>query len=96
MAKKTPEGKLKEEVKAYLESIGAFYFMPPASIYGKPTVDFVVCHEGYFIAIETKVKPRQVTKLQQMFLDAVRLAGGVTVVAYSIEDVKSAVWLDAR
>jgi len=87
MVKKTPEGKLKEEVKAYLDMVRAFYWMPVPSGYGKSAVDFIGCHKGIFFAIETKVKPNKVTKLQEAFMDDVSLAGGVTCVAYDIQAV---------
>lgn len=73
----TPEGLVKKKLRAYLDMLGAYYFMPVQMGYGATTVDFLVCIDGKFHAIETK---RQgVTKLtlrQGSVLDKVKKAGG--------------------
>ena len=83
----TPEGKLKDQVKKYLDSLGAYYFMPVQMGYGSTAVDFLCCVKGRFVAIETKVKPRKPTKLQDKFLKEVRSAYGISIVAYNLEDI---------
>jgi hypothetical protein len=51
---KTPEGRVKDRLKAYLKQIGAFYYMPVQTGYGAASIDFLVCHKGKFYGIETK------------------------------------------
>jgi hypothetical protein len=84
----TPEGRLKDEVKAYLDSLGAYYFMPVQMGFGAATVDFLCCVRGRFVAIETKIWPRKATPRQLLCLDAVRNAGGMGFVAYEIASVR--------
>lgn len=51
---KTGEAKVKDDVKKYLDSIGAYYFMPVQTGYGASTLDFLVCWKGYFVGVECK------------------------------------------
>lgn len=48
-----------------------------------------------FIAVEGKTSGTRLTDEQAAFLDAVRDAGGVAVVAYSVDDLKTALTGDA-
>jgi hypothetical protein len=84
----TPESKLKLEVKAYLDGIGAYYFMPVQMGLGAATVDFLCCVKGRFVAIETKIWPRRATPRQMRCLTMVREAGGLAFVAYDISVVR--------
>lgn len=86
---KTPEGKVKDDIKAYLKEIGAYYYMPVPMGYGAKSVDFFVCWRGWFVAIEAK-RPDGPgpTKRQADVLQEVAEASGATVVAHSVEDVK--------
>jgi hypothetical protein len=45
---------VKEALKKYLKSIGAWYYMPVSLGYGSTSIDFFVCHKGKFYGIETK------------------------------------------
>jgi hypothetical protein len=83
----TPEGKLKAEVKGYLRSIDAYFFMPRPTEWGANGVDFICCVRGRYVAIETKIWPRKVTPRQQLCLNAVHAAGGIAFVAYEMADV---------
>lgn len=73
---KTPEGKLKDQVKAFLKERGAYYHMPVQTGYGVPTLDFVGCYQGQFFAIETKAKGREPTPRQRATIRAMCDAGG--------------------
>lgn len=92
----TPEGKVKAEIKAGLDRLGAYYFMPVQAGYGARTVDILACivspHDpegfGRFVAIECKAAGNKPTKHQEMTLRQVEKAGGVAVVAYSWADVE--------
>lgn len=76
---KTPEGKLKDKVKAWLDSIGAYYFMPVQSGYGRTSLDFLVCYKGQFFAIETKAEGNEPTPRQQLVMTEIEKAGGAAL-----------------
>jgi len=84
----TPEARVKRDVKKFLAERGAWWSMPIGSGFGKSGVpDFLVCHQGRFIAIETKAPGRlkNTTAMQDIQLAAIRDAGGVSVV---VDDVR--------
>jgi hypothetical protein len=86
---KTPEGKVKDAVKKHLDSIGAYYFMPVQTGYGETTVDFLVCHRGMFIAIETKAPGKLTpTARQARSMAKVRKAGGFAICVNDVEQLK--------
>ena len=61
----TPEGKVKETVKALLKQYGAWYFLPVSNGFGVHGIpDFVGCYKGRFFGIETKTKGKKATPLQ--------------------------------
>lgn len=88
----TPEGDVKDEITKELLKRGAHIFMPVQYGYGKRAVDFVVCLNGRYVAIEAKRAdcPPKPTRLQLDFLRKTRAAGGVGVVAQSWADVEAA------
>jgi hypothetical protein len=90
---KTPEAKVKDEIKAYLKSIGAYYFMPVQTGYGATTVDILVCHEGKFMAIEIKApKAGQMPEpsaRQKLVLEQVNDAFGRAYCVDSLDMLKS-------
>lgn len=75
----TPEGKIKDKVKAYLDSIGAYYFMPVQMGYGKRTLDFLCCVRGHFVAIETKRPGKAMAPFQSRIQEEISNAGGVAI-----------------
>ncbi len=74
----TPEGKVKKAVKQVLDEVGAYYVMYVPVGYGanKGTPDFLVCHQGRFIGIETKAGKGTTTALQELAMEKIRTAGG--------------------
>ena len=61
----TPEGKVKDRVKAVLKRRGVWYCMPRGQTYGRAGIpDFLCCHKGRFIAVETKAGRGKATPLQ--------------------------------
>jgi Holliday junction resolvase len=55
--------------------------MPQAGMYGKAGVpDYLCCHNGKFIAIETKARGNKPTKLQEKQLNDITNAGGISLV----------------
>ena len=88
----TPEGKVKEKVKKILKKRGVWFFMPRGTTYGSSGVsDIICCHEGRFLAIETKAGKNEPTKLQLSTLRSIiNHAGCALVVRESnIDDVET-------
>jgi Holliday junction resolvase len=78
---KTPEGKVKDEVKRILKALNIYYFMPATGGYGRSGVpDFVCCVKGRFVAIECKAGLNQPTALQLREIDSIKKAGGFALV----------------
>lgn len=90
---KTPEGKLKDQVKAFLKEKGAYYIMYVPSGYGTPGLDFAGCYKGRFFAIETKAPGKVPTPRQNATMSTMQKAGGHVVWTTSIEHFKQ-VWTD--
>lgn len=69
---KTPEGYVKDDIKKYLKSIGAYVFVPTQTGFGQQTLDILACVNGFFIAIEVKREgkveptPRQAVKIREI------------------------------
>lgn len=73
---KTPEGKVKERVKAVLKAAGAYYHMPVVTGHGRPSLDFVGCHAGRFFGVETKAGSGKPTERQRLTMQEIERAGG--------------------
>jgi Holliday junction resolvase len=53
----TPEGRVKKQLRAVLDELGVYYFMPATGGYGRSGVpDIVGCARHQFFAIECKAK----------------------------------------
>ena len=77
----TPEAKVKKQIRAILDEYGAYYAMPIGSGYGNSGVpDFLVCYKGWFIGIEAKAGKGKTTALQDMNLEKIEKAGGMTLI----------------
>ena len=76
----TPEGKVKERVKKLLKKYGVYYHMPVMNGMGAPTLDFVCCHNGRYLTIETKAPGQKPTKRQELTMASVTAAGGYVFV----------------
>ena len=75
----TPEGKVKKKVKEYLQSIGAWYYMPVSNGMGRSGCpDILVCYKGLFMAFETKApgKIKNVSANQEREIAAILSANG--------------------
>jgi hypothetical protein len=83
----TPEGRIKQAVKKVLDRMKAYYFMPVQMGLGTRTLDFLVCYQGHFFAIETKALGAKPTKLQQLCISKIIKAGGDAIVIDSVEKV---------
>lgn len=77
----TPEGKVKQKVKAVLTNIGAYYTMTITGGYGNSGApDFLICYQGKFIGIECKAQGNVPTELQLANMERIRKAGGIALV----------------
>lgn len=74
---RTPEGAVKQAIKDWLKTQGAYLFSPVQTGYGAATLDFLVCINGRFIGIETK-RPgiKDPSPRQRLVMDAIEAAGG--------------------
>lgn len=96
----TPEAKVTAEIKRYLKKIDAHVLRTGAGLatFGDRTVqigavgcsDLTCCIRGRFIAIEIKSATGKTTPAQEKYLERVRQAGGVAIVARSAADVAKA------
>ena len=90
----TPEGKVKKKVKEYLQSIGAWYYMPVSNGMGRVGCpDILVCYKGLFLAFETKApgKIKNVTANQQREIDGIQRVNGLAHVVDDVEQVKAVI-----
>jgi hypothetical protein len=77
----TPEGKVKDKIKAILKAHNIYYTMPMGTGYGNSGVpDFLCCVRGKFFAIEAKAGKGGPTALQIKNMNQITAAGGVAVV----------------
>lgn len=87
----TPEGKVKEVVKRFLEERGCatlskplhdpvgYYHMYVPSGYGEPSLDFTGCYKGRFFAIETKAIGGVPSARQNLIMKAHQNALGFSI-----------------
>lgn len=77
----TPEGRVKKQLRAVLDEIGVYYFMPATGGYGRSGVpDIVGCAAGKFFAIECKAPGGKVTALQHREINKIIMEQGVAFV----------------
>lgn len=76
MAKQTPEGKVKAQVKAILIENDAYYFMPVQNGMGAPALDFHCIHNGRGFCIETKAPGKKPTARQAGTIMKIEASGG--------------------
>lgn len=104
MSRQTPEGIVKDAVKAYLNSIGCvpaskaplatpahhgYYFMPPANGMGVSGIpDFVGHYKGRFFSVETKVEGKDPTPLQKHQIMAIRMSGAQAFVVRGADNLE--------
>lgn len=92
----TPEGKIKAQLKRQflLDPIKAhlWSFMPVQNGMGKPALDFLLCVNGHFIAIETKAPGKKLTQRQEHTKAEMEAAGARVFVVDDHESLQCAVW----
>ena len=75
----TPETKVKTKIKKLLNKYGAYSHMPVQNGMGSPSLDFVCCINGLYLAIEAKTTPKKPTKRQRTTMGQIVAAGGVAI-----------------
>ena len=84
------ETKLQKKIQKYLREIGCYEFKVHGSQYMKAGIpDIICCYKGLFIGIETKVGKNKMSKLQEEHKKEIEKAGGIHILAYSLEEVKN-------
>lgn len=80
------EEKLKSEIKKYLDSLGAYWFMPVQTGYGvSGTPDFLCCIQGRFVGVEAKAPGKTPSPWQKKRIEEINKAGGVAFATDSLE-----------
>ncbi len=77
---KTPEGLVKDAVKAVLCRHKVYGYWPVPGGFGAATLDFLGCINGWFFAIETKAPGQKPTARQRDTISAMTSAGAVVFV----------------
>jgi len=86
------EKQIENTIKKYLASIGVWYIKHHANKFTKVGVpDILACWHGKFVAIEVKTPVGVLSELQKYNLKAISDAGGVSIVARNLEDVKEVI-----
>ena len=86
------EKNIENHIKRYLKSKGAYYvkyFGNQFSQVGVP--DILACYKGKFIGREVKNETGKTSPLQDVNLEQIKQAGGISLVARSVEDVKQVI-----
>lgn len=80
MAKQTPEGRIKDKIKAILRKHNVYWHMPVQNGMGAPSLDFICCVRGNYLAIEAKAPGGKPTPRQLVTMRQINQAGGWTIV----------------
>ena len=83
----TDEGRVKEQVKKLLREFGIYYHMPVQNGMGSPTLDFVCCAWGHYVAIETKEATKYPTDRQLVTMESMSTSGGFVFVVRDDESL---------
>ena len=82
----TPEGKVKAAISRVIADYKKVYkFMPVPSGYGPSSLDYILCVEGTFVAIEAKAPGKKPTPRQKSIIGAIERAGGKVFVIDSAD-----------
>ena len=85
---RTPEGKVKDDVKKRLKQHDIWYFCPMQNGFGVVGIpDFICCVNGHFLAIETKApgKVNNTTPNQDRVIKEIREHWGTVLIIDDVE-----------
>ena len=87
----TPEGKLKREIKAYLNARSIYWAIIPEGAYGKSgDPDIIACYKGMFVGLEAKTYEGHQSNIQKVRQREIEDSGGVYAIVRSVEEVEKA------
>jgi len=83
------ESQITASIRAYLGLRGIWHWKVWQGPMSQPkgVSDILGCYQGKLLAIEVKRPGKNPTPDQQRFLDRVKIEGGISFVAHSVEDV---------
>lgn len=85
----TPEQKIKKQIKDYITRIGGFWSTVQGGPFSKPgDPDLICCVDGHYIGIEAKTPTGRASELQLQRGREIEKAGGIWILARSVEDVQ--------
>ncbi len=73
------KSKAKAKIKKLLNKYGAYSHMPVQNGMGAPTLDFVCCYGGLYLAIEAKAPGKKPSARQLKTMSQISAAGGVAL-----------------
>lgn len=77
----TPEKAVKAKVTKLLKANSIYYFFPATHGFGRSGIpDIICCIKGHMLGIECKAGTNKPTALQEKEMQAIRDAGGSTIV----------------
>lgn len=86
MAKK--ETILKSKCKKWYETTFNNFVIAPEQYIHSGDPDLIMCHNGFFIAVELKVKGGKPTPLQEIKINKIKKSGGRGYIVYSFQEFK--------
>lgn len=87
---RTPEGRVKTDIRRWLQDRKIWFCMPMGTGYGNSGVpDFVCCWAGRFLAIEAKApgKRSNTSALQDLQIEAIHRADGAVIVVDNVSQL---------
>lgn len=85
---RTYESDLKKRYRAWLDDNGCFWSNVTGGPYSKPgDPDTIACVDGLFVAIEAKTPGKNMTEEQELRRIQIERAGGMHLLAYTLQDV---------
>lgn len=94
----TPEGKIKVKFSKKLTSLMRVYkFCPVQNGMGAPGLDFYMCVNGYFVAVEAKANAsKKPTPRQELTMSTIREAGGLCFVVFDDASIDACIEVIVR
>lgn len=82
------ENNITKAIRQYLRIRGIEHFKHWGGPMSEPGVaDLICCWKGRYLAIEVKTEKGAITDKQKNFLERISRAGGISIVARSVDDV---------
>jgi len=82
------ESQIQRQIIEYLNSVNSCWIVKVVTSNKNGVPDILCCYKGRFIGIEVKTDRGKTTPIQDLQMSRIRKAGGVTLVARCVEDVR--------